>query len=453
MNQCASNMCFNIGLRSALMISCSVLMIRIKNLLLLYLLFLSASYGSFSYAFTRVSSITFEGNDVTDEVFLRRTIYVTEGSIFDETCMEESVQALMDTGLFKDVNYYVHSDLPEDEEADDSTVDLVIHVREKHYLLVVPRIRVRDNETHIGVQLRWDNMWGYNHSLRYLAEDRGTALGINQTHTEFSYEYPNVNGSSYSLSFGHVKENEVDETDPGMEVNRMDQSTGFGVHRWLNSYHRNYGWFANIGWGVRERYNDMLNVTQADDSLRAIVLSLGGGYSKTHDYGYNRAGKEYGYKVEISNRMFGSETEFARHELYYRSYYRFPSHPLDNLNVQTILGHATHDILENEAFDLGGDDLRGYVPSRFTGNALLQINMEYLRPFENHPQWRYAGFVDLGNTYEDVADVIHGGLKAGVGVGLRWKVLSFVKLSFRMDVGYAVSDKSYRITAGTHYSY
>lgn len=421
--------------------------------MLLCLLSLSTSYGTFTYALTRVGSITFEGNEVTDEVFLRRTIYLAEGSIFDENCLEESIQALMDTGLFKDVNYYIYSDIPEAEEAEDSQLNLVIRIREKHYLLVVPRVRVRDNETHIGVQLRWDNLFGYNHRLRYLTEDRGSALGVDQTRNEFYYSYPNVNGSSYSLEFFNINQNEVDESDPGLEVNRVDRLTGFNVHRWLNPYSRNYGRFVNIGWSVRERHNDLLNPAIADDSLSALVLRLEYGYSKTHDYGYNRAGKEYGYAVDISNRMFGSESEFARHELYYRSYYRFPSRPLDNLNVQTILGHASHDIMENEAFDLGGDDLRGYDPGRYTGNALLQINMEYLRPFEDHPQWRYAGFVDLGNTYEEISDVIHGGLKTGVGVGLRWKVLSFVKLSLRIDLGYAISDKSYRVTAGTHYSY
>jgi outer membrane protein assembly factor BamA len=428
-------------------------MVRIKKILLISLSFLAITVGTEVYALTTIRSISFEGNAVTDEVFLRRTIYFSEGSVFDEVCLEESLQALMDTSLFKSVDYYVSSDDPEDEFADDSEVDLVIKVKEKHYLLVLPRLRVRDNETHIGIQLRWDNLFGYNHRLRYLAEDRGTTANIDETRTEFEYGYPNVNGSSYSLEFFSVAQNEVDESEPGFEINRVDKLFGFNVHRWLNPYGRNYGWFANVGWSVNDRQNDALYAAGIDENLTALVLRLEYGYSKTHDYGFNRAGKEYGYAVNISNRMWGSDSEYARHELYYRSYYRFPSRPLDNLNVQTILGHATHDILDNEAFGLGGEDLRGYDPGRFTGNAMLQINMEYLRPFEDHPQWRYAGFVDLGNTYEDVSDVIHGGLKAGVGVGLRWKLLSFVKLSLRIDLGYAISDKDYRITAGTHYAY
>ncbi|MDQ1362923.1 MAG: hypothetical protein QG652_783, partial [Pseudomonadota bacterium] len=245
----------------------------------------------------------------------------------------------------------------------------------------------------------------------------------------------------------------IDEEIPGMEVNRQDHVLGVNVHRWLNSAKHNYGWFASAGWSVRERENDMLDLALTDETIDALVLELGYGFSETHDYGYNRAGKEFGYDVDISHRVLHSDSEFAKHILYYRSYYRFPARPLDNLNVQTILGHATHDILGDEAFSLGGEDLRGYEAGRFTGNAMLQVNMEYLAPFENHPRLRYVGFVDLGNTYEQVADVIHGGLKAGVGVGLRWKIPSFVKLSLRVDVGYGISDKDYRVTAGTHYAY
>jgi outer membrane protein assembly factor BamA len=454
MVSCGNRQHIRISRRATLMFTISVSMVRANNYLLIgFLLLALIIYSGTAQAITTIRSITFEGNEVTRDIFLRRTIYFAEGSIYNEDCLVESVQALMDTGLFKTVEYYVSSDMPEEEDADDSQVDLIIRVREKHYLLVLPRIRIRDNETHVGIQLRWDNVFGLNHSLRYLAEDRGTTLGINEKRNELKYAYPEVNGSDYSLGVEFTEQNEVDISQPGLEANRIDQAATISVHRWLNPYGRNYGWFANMGWTVNDRVNDLLNPALADETLGAVVLGLGYGYSKTHDYGYNRAGKEYGYALNIANQAFGSETEFARHELYYRSYYRFPTRPLDNLNVQTILGHATHDIMGGKAFGLGGEDLRGYDPGRFTGNALLQLNMEYLQPFENHPQWRYAGFIDMGNTYEDVEDVIHGGLKTGVGVGLRWRLISFVRVSLRLDVGYAIADDDYRITAGTHYAY
>ena len=425
----------------------------IKQPICVCIVLLSIIYHASASAVTTIHSIRFEGNEETQELFLRRQMVLSEGDVFDEAHLAESLQALVDTDLFKSVDYYLASDLAEDENAADAQIDLVVVVKEKHYLLLLPRIRVKDNQTNVGLQLHWDNIFGMNHRLRLLAENRGSTVGVAENRSEFEYEYPNIRGSRYSLGVSYVKQNEIDDTTPGMEVNRKDQSFGFGISRWLNDTQHNYGWFANMGWGFIDRQNDALDILQPDESLRAVVLSLGYGFAKTHEYDYTRSGKEFGYKVDISNRMFGSESEFARHELYYRSYYRFESRPEDNLNVQIILGHASHDIMGGQAFNLGGDNLRGYAASRFLGNAVLQINMEYLTPFDDHPRLRYVGFVDLGNTYENVRDVVHLQLKAGAGVGLRWKIPSFVKLSLRVDLGYAFSDKDYRITAGTRYSY
>ena len=428
-------------------------MSKTKKIAILSIMLISILYDASVHAVTTINSIRFEGNETTKEIFLRREMYFTEGDVFDETRLADSIQALVDTGLFTNINYYISSDIPEDELATDSQIDLVIQVKEKYYLLLLPRIRVKENETNIGLQLRWDNLFGMNHSLRFLEENRGSTGNIDESRTEFDYTYPNVKGSRYSLNFSYAAENKVDNSNPGLETNRIDQSLGVSVSRWLNSSGRNFGWFANVGWSVRERENDLLDNLLADEKLSALVLSLEYGFAETHDYGYNRSGKEFGYKVDMANRIIHSDTEFARHELYYRSYYRFKSRPLDNLNVQTILGHASHDIMGNQAFNIGGDNLRGYETARFEDNAMLLINMEYVTPLQKYPQLRFVSFVDLGNTYADVEDVVHGGLKTGVGFGLRWKIRSFVKLSLRVDLGYGISDQDYRITAGTSYSY
>lgn len=404
-------------------------------------------------AITTIRSLRFEGNDVTQELFLRRSMYLAEGDMFDEVCLSESLQSLRDTGLFKDVSYYISSDTPQVEQAADSQIDLVIIVREKHYLLVLPRFRVKDNERHIGIQLRWDNMHGMNHNLRFLAEDYGSVAGINERHNQLEYSYPNVMGSAYSLSFATDTENGVDEPDPGILVNRKSRQYSIGAQRWLNESRKTSGWFSSASWSVIHRNNDMLDVNLVDEQIVAYVLGLGLGFSEVHDYGYNRGGKEYGYNVDISHRILHSDEEYSKHVLYYRSYYRFPDRPMDNLNVQTILGHATHDILGAEAFSLGADDVRGYESGEFSGNALLQINMEYQVPAENRPRLRYVGFIDLANTYEEVSDVIHGGLHAGVGFGIRWKIPSFVKLDVRIDVGYGVAVGDYHVTAGTRYNF
>jgi len=183
---------------------------RTKKITILSIVLISILYDASVYAVTTISSIRFEGNETTKEIFLRREMYFTEGDVFDETRLADSIQALVDTGLFKNVNYYISSDIPEDELATDSQIDLVILVKEKHYLLLLPRIRVKENETNIGLQLRWDNLFGMNHGLRFLEENRGSTGGIDESRTEFDYTYPNVKGSRYSLNFSYAAENKVD---------------------------------------------------------------------------------------------------------------------------------------------------------------------------------------------------------------------------------------------------
>jgi len=404
-------------------------------------------------AITTIGQVRFEGNDVTQEVILRRELYCHEGDELTQACVEASVQGIRDLGLFKYVGYYMESDEAYADDATDSRINVVYQVKEKHFLLVLPRYRVKDNEQHVGIQLRWDNIDGMNQNLRWLLEDRGKTLGINEQRHQIDYTIPNIADTKFSFDLRYVDINSVDDSVPGFEVNRMDEEYRVSSTKWLNPRGRNIGWFASAGVGARYRHNDMLDSALTDTNIDAIFFNLGYGFSEVHDYGYNRGGKEYGYDLELSHHWMGSDSEYAKHILYYRSYYRFSSVPDDNLNVQTILGHATNDIMDDEAFNLGAEELRGYESGRFTGNAMLQVNMEYQTPAEDHPRVRYVVFWDLGNTYDDVRDVIHGGLKSGVGVGIRWKIPSFVKLDLRLDIGYGITDKDYQATAGTHYSF
>jgi len=118
--------------------------------------------------------------------------------------------------------------------------------------------------------------------------------------------------------------------------------------------------------------------------------------------------------------------------------------------VQTLLGHANNDILGEPAFKLGsGQDLRGYENDRFAGNTMLLTNIEYMFPHDDYPIIRYVGFVDLGNTYDEIADIFHQSLNFGVGVGLRWKLRAFVNLDLRADFGYGITDSDYKFSFGT----
>jgi len=423
---------------------------KIKQISLVFLLLF---YSVSSLANTLIKSISFEGNFVTEEALLLREMYIKEGDVLDLAKVEASIQAIMDLGLFKSVNYYIAEDFIQLEEGSDEA-HLVILLEEKYYLLILPRLRVDEDETKLGIQLLWDNIFGLNHKMRFLVEDRGTTEGVHEQRQRIKYSYPNINGSRFSLSFQMTNRNDLDEDDIKGFIDRRDQHFGIGLFKWLNPRGRNRGWFAGVGFNYRLRENIVLSGLFEDNELDAIVIGLQYGFKNVHQYEYNRGGKEFGYNLDISHHSLGSESEFFQHLLFYKSYYQFKSRPGDNLNVQTLLGYSTNDVMGNEAFSLGSSGgLRGYDSGRFEGNTKLLLNVEYLTPDKGYSALRYVYFVDIGNTYNDISDIRHKHLNTGAGFGIRWKIKAFVKVDLRIDVGYGFADENYHVSFGTRHAF
>lgn len=412
--------------------------------------------SSVVYSAPVINSIRYEGNNVSQTAMLNREIFIAEGDEINEPLVEKSRQAIMDLGLYKSVSYRVEpvDAPPEGTVLLDSAlaVDVVFTLSEKYYVLLIPRARIDDEDKKVGLQLIWNNVWGMNHEMELLYENRGRELGVRQKRELFRYDYPNINNSPYSLYVELLAINEVD-TSETEALDRQDEIFRLAGSRWLNEQGRNRGWFAGASVLLQHRRN-LLLFDQSVDYTDAVVLGLDIGYDDVSNYEYNRGGKAYGYTLDWSHDSLGSDSEFTRHLFYYRSYYRFDSRPLSNLNVQTRLGHSNNYILGNTAFELGGSsDLRGYENDRFNGNTMLLTNIEYVFPYESHPLLRYVTFIDLGNTYDQLSDIFHRQLHVGAGVGLRWKIKSFVRVDLRADIGYGFSDQDYHVSFGTRHAF
>lgn len=408
------------------------------------------------YSAPVINSVRYEGNNVSQTAMLKREIFIAEGDVYDESLVEKSRQAIMDLGLYKSVSYRVEpvDALPGDTVSLDGAlaVDVVFSLSEKYYVLLIPRARIDDEDKKVGLQLLWNNVWGMNHEMELLYENRGRGLGVKQKRELFRYDYPNINNSPYSLYVELLAINEVD-TSEIEALDRQDEIFRLAGSRWLNDQGRNRGWFTGASVLLQHRRNLLLS-DQSVDYTDAVVLGLDVGYDNVSHYEYNRGGKAYGYTLDWSHDSLGSDSEFTRHLFYYRSYYRFDSRPLSNLNVQTRLGHSNNYILGNTAFELGGSsDLRGYENDRFNGNTMLLTNIEYVFPYESHPLLRYVTFIDLGNTYDQLSELFHRQLHVGAGVGLRWKIKSFVRVDLRADIGYGFSDQDYHVSFGTRHAF
>ena len=379
-------------------------------------------------------------------------MYTNSGDVIDYKKIDRSVQGIMDLGLFKSVKYHIQESYSPNEP-DNLHTELIITVVEKIYFLIIPRVKLRDNQLGLGIQLKWDNVFGLNHNLKWLIERKGETENIKEFRHRFRYNYTNVLSSDYNLNFALINENTVDQLTNLSYQNRLDDTFEIRLFKWLNDIHKKCGKYASIGGGVRQRVHETLAGDYIDDSA-VNFLSFTIGSKKVHNFLYHRKGRHYGYDLEVSDPLLGSDTSYLKNILFYRSYYTFDSRPGENLNIQAQLGHSTDDILGDKAFKLDfRNDLRGYDRDSYQGNSMLLLNIEYMMAIDNYPTVRYLGFIDIGNTYDSFAEVKDELFHFGIGFGIRWKIKLFVNVDLRFDAGYGLDDENYQFTFGTRHAF
>jgi len=189
--------------------------------------------------------------------------------------------------------------------------------------------------------------------------------------------------------------------------------------------------------------------------LRVNSLIGGMEYINVVDHGAYRTGSHYGFQVEAAASAFGSDAVHALHNLFYRKYNSLDPDKRSNLNIQARFGNMTESIFGDATFQVtGGTAIRGYRRDSIEGDTFYIANFEYLRGIRNRENLRWVGFVDLGNAFEDLVDLSISDPKVGAGMGLRWKIRSFVRTDLRLDIAQGLgTDGDTRIYAGTHVTF
>jgi outer membrane protein assembly factor BamA len=340
---------------------------------------------------------------------------------------------------------------------------LVLHieVKEKYYILPLPKLnRDEDNHYSYGAELTVDNLAGLNQQLqvRYETEDAtGLSGGQVKTYT-LGYGYPRVQGTAYSFR------TDITATDTPAELSENEVLTSVyhqdawvasvQLSRWLNRTGPSVGWQVggNVVW--RRNNYDYVSGAQTDRFLdsQAVGISMHLEYIDVHDYLYSRSGVDVGYDGEYGAPVLGSDTLYTRHQFFYRKYLLIAGAEHQNLDMQVRLGLSSGDMFVGDAYayTLGGSKtLRGYPTGTFTGNAFVVANLQYLRPLFGYNGFRGVVFADIGNTYPSNNELHLGDLHWDVGVGLRLRLRSFVKVDLRVDAAYAYDTGEWRYFAGT----
>jgi len=421
-----------------------------KALKLLILLGLFG-YSAGGYCVEHIGNIVIEGNDKTDQRVILQEMIIEEGDLVDIKRIEESVQHVMDLNLFRSVYYRL------ERQATSELIDLIITVRERYYLFLLPSIKVdNDNQIEYGMRLTWDNLFGLNHRLKWKLIDTGSSYGVDERRNEVDYTMPRVFFSTYQLTLIAHKNIQVnDDLIAGLQEQK-NQHLGFDVLKWLKKKGKSAGYFLAGGVVDRLRSSAAILPTGISKGVHeAFVYQIRGGYDDVHEYKYNRDGYSVQYQLDVANDEQGSAGPgFVKHTFDYKRYHSLDALTGRSLNVRLRIGSSNNDELGEPAFSLGGNtSMRGYKTEQFEGNSAVNANIEYLSTLYESSHLRKIYFLDIGDAFPRLTDMNISKLKYGAGVGLRWKAKDFVNINVRLDIGYGFETGEYRVAIGTRHTF
>lgn len=397
-----------------------------------------------------IGEIRFVNNKTTRPQIMLQEMLVHAGDPVDTQRIERSRQAIMDLGLFKSVRAEL---LPGPRGR-----ILEITVDERYYILPLPKLsRSGEGDVSYGAEVTWHNVAGLNQTLEigYKNKDYASDSDVeSEKNLTLNYTYPRVHGSFYNLDVSAKDMRQVrDITDAGA-TGRYEQdakSLGFSVSRWLRSEGPSAGWRAAGGLRWEDRNYQIVSGTPGLREDGRVVAAAGSvEYTDVHDYLYSRGGHNYGYEMELGVPGLGSDQSFSVHRLYYQTYLPVFDWPHSNLNLRFQLGSGNTRVFGEDIWDIGSSTLlRGYDRDTIKGNAFVLANAELLVPLFGHAPLRGVIFADIGNAYPSFGKIDLGDLKASAGLGLRWKLKSFVNVTLRVDAAYAFDTGETKIYAGT----
>ncbi len=397
-----------------------------------------------------IDQIEIEGNAKTSQDVIKRELVIGAGDEYDAIQIETSRQNIMDLGLFHSVKAR--------SEMTPEGVEVTFIVDEKRFWYVVPVFsRGSDGDITWGARLQMDNLFGKNNELTVRAKRKDLQDTDIQTQEslEIAYRYPRIFGSQYDFNVNlEYDEADIEEERINLQGDYLREkvSWGFSLSKWITTTGPSKGLRASLGLRVEDFDHTFLRGDPnlfSDVTVNSIVFGLED--IDVEDRGLYRSGRHYGLKTEFANEVIGSDITHTSHNLFYRQYKPLDPKTRTNLNLQIQFGTITESVFGDPTFSItSGSTVRGYARDSIEGNTFYYANIEFLRGVPNKETLRAAAFIDFGDAFESVSDFTLGNPKFGIGVGLRWKIRSFVRTDLRVDLAHGLGNEGEtRIYAGT----
>jgi outer membrane protein assembly factor BamA len=385
--------------------------------------------------YPQIAALRFEGNRVTREATLRHELPIAEGDPADPATIEAGRQSVFDLGLFREV-------VARTEQRPDGRVDVVYRVREKRYLLPIPRVDASsDRDVSYGAQLRWSNVWGLNHRLDAVFEQGDfpeDQRRREERRARLSYEAPFLIADRYDLALDleHLDRvtpragREFDETVRRAEVLIADDRRQ-GRPR--------AGWI--LGGGVLLQDQESFGDFAPPSDGRATALVGIAAFRDERFHLHSETGRRFDLRIESAASALGSDY----------SYTRATANFFDSTALGAIEDHHTLHWLASAGtvvagpesrneFGLGGSgSLRGYESDFVQGNRYYYGAVEYLRPI----RWDWLRLfitAEVGGADDDIDGTADGSPYASIGIGVRLRLPWFVNIEFEAGIAQPLID-------------
>ncbi|MGY6517640.1 MAG: POTRA domain-containing protein [Lysobacteraceae bacterium] len=375
-----------------------------------------------------VSRIEFQGNERTREAVLLREMALAPGEPADPDRLRASAQAIRDLGLFREVEV--------DTRPDGDGVAVVVRVREKRYLLVIPRGDLDDAlDFSIGVQLKRDNLFGRNHSLDVFAETgRYDADRLRQSEDRYRirYDAPYLWNGTTGLVMSLEHADRLAPAEAGEFREKIDRSQLLVTHDFRQTRPRR-GWIGSAGLFWQDQDTRGEDAPVPDGQATAAVV--GAVYSDVRFNVYSETGRRFDARLEVARDGWASDYGYRRVELRHIDRFAIGDIEHQNLNLLAAAGWMGGGPGRVDAFDLGGASrLRGYESDYIQGQRYAYVGAEYLRPLFGRNWLRGLVVAEVGATGNSVEGARAGGPYASIGVGARIRLTWFVNADLEFGV-------------------
>lgn len=393
---------------------------------------LSIKEGNLAY----VNKIKIQGNTHTRDIVIRRELRMYPGDQFDGKQLRKSKERLRNLGYFEDVGY----DIEDTDQPDQK--DLIVQVKEAKtgsfsfgggYSTVDKLVGFVEIEQKNFDIASWPSFTGGGQDLKVRGEVGSARQSALLSFTEpWIFDYP-VSGGFDGFLTDLKKDSSTgyayDERRVGGDV-RLGKS--FNDNFSLNSYYR----LEQIKIG---NIDSNVAADLAAEEGKNVISSTG--ISATHDYRDSPLSPTRGWmwvnSADVAGGFLGGDKDFYRFQTS-GSYYI----PVKLSELTTVLQlsartgvvkayNGTNSVPIFERYFAGGaQSIRGYderkvgpldpnTQDAIGGEAIVLGSVEYTMPLMDII--KAAVFYDIGNVWSKAKDYGSGGLKSGVGPGLRVK--------------------------------